>query len=190
MEICHICLLFYYLIPEQFILCGSGVQILSSDEDNDKIKDIAKVTKKKNDWKWILVHGNMIIDPKLNPNIIIKWTIKSNIEFCMIGIHSTHTLQGHETLNYSWYGASDSRGRFNEGDTIMVELNVAKAKLLYYVNGKLSKVVFDDIDLNKKYHLVLKLHPYNNHQDDPMGTVQLIEFGVKGDKNISFYNNQ
>ena len=89
MEICYICLLFYYSIPEYFVQCGKEMEIISSDDNNGQINDLAQIKNDEEPWQWISVHGNMIINPRHNPNAIIQWTIKSNIEFSIIGIHSS-----------------------------------------------------------------------------------------------------
>ena len=197
MEICYICLLFYYLIPEKFIKCDDGLNIKSSDKGENKEDDIGELQKipllKMGETKWLRVHGNMIIDPILNPNAIISWTIKSKVEFCQIGIHSNYTDEADDDCDYEWYGQSDEKDSFYQGAEIKLELDIPKRKLIFYKNDMLTKIAFDNIDLNKQYHLVVKLHQYNNNnfaKFGPKGEVKLIDFDMKGHEYVAFYHNK
>ena len=197
MDICYICLLFYYLIPEKFIKASDNLNIKSSDKDNNQEDDVAELqsipASELQGVSWLRVHGNMIIDPTLNPKAIISWTIKSKVEFCQIGIHSNYTDAAQKDCDYEWYGANNEDDYFWKGDEIKLELNIPKEQITYYRNGKLSKVTFENIDLNKKYHLVLKLHQYNNNDfqtSGPSGQVQLIDYHVQGHQYLSFYSNE
>ena len=186
MEICYICLLFYYCIPEYFVQCGKEMEIISSDENNGKINDIAQIKNKEDRWSWIPIQGNMIINPAKNPNAIIQWTVKINIKFSMIGIHSSYSLHNNDP-DYHWYGASNYDDQFRKGDIIKMELNVPKRQLIYYKNDKLSKVAFDNIKLNKKYHLAITAHTVSALVKD---NVELIDFDIKGHKSLSFFDDK
>ena len=99
-EICQICLLFYYLIPEQFIKYDEKYMNLTSSKDQGKVVDIAEMNENSDgEWAWISVHGNLIVNPTTNPDIIVEWTIECNIQFCLIGIGSEYADQDPE---YYW----------------------------------------------------------------------------------------
>ena len=192
MEIQYICLLFYYLIPEQFIKCDSGLTTLSSDENAGRINDIAQMEKSEDDatrWIWLLVQGNMIIDSLTNPDIIVEWIIESNVKFCCIGIHSTYSIDAYDAFDYDWYGRDiNVAEEFDRDDTIKMVLNIPQRQLRFYKNGKLSKVVFNDIEVEKKkYHLAIKVHTLQSNDKD---TVKLIDFSVKGEKSLSYFSDQ
>ena len=180
-DIFYLCLLFYYLIPEQFILADEELDIVSSDEDKSKIRNIAKL-KRSLGWKWMMIHGNLIVDPQENPDIVVEWTVKINIRYCCIGINSLYQM-GDETMDYRWYGAIDASGTFGEGDLIKMVLDIPKQELIYYRNGELSKKRFDGIDTEERYHLTLKVH---SSKAVPGDGVELMDFNVKGHKCLAF----
>ena len=61
-EICYICLLFYYIVPEYFVVYGEGIKIISSDDNNGRIDNIVQMSKKAPWFEWISVKGNVIIN--------------------------------------------------------------------------------------------------------------------------------
>ena len=75
-HICHICALFYYLIPDKFIKYGNQVKLLSSDETTGRINDIARIKHSSDHSRFQYVHGNVNIIPNNNPNAIMEWTIQ------------------------------------------------------------------------------------------------------------------
>ena len=91
------------------------------------------------------IHGNVITNSKINPNLIAEWNIKNNIQCCVIGIHSTYTLETYFKKDYGWNGAGGHEEYFSSGDTIKMELNIPMKQLKYYKNANLSGVVYNDI---------------------------------------------
>ena len=176
-EICYICLLFYHLISEQFIECGEKMRIISSNESKGKVNDIVEMKEAEDrEWAWITVHGNVIIDCKKNPDVIARWSIKTSVRYCVIGIHSDYTDLSATAPDYGWYGALYPP-RFYKGDTVIMELNGKKKQLIYYKNDKLDMVRAHDIDPSKEYHLIIKVHTDSTKAKD---NVQLIDFNIEG----------
>ena len=184
-EICYLCLLFYYLIPERFVLCGDGLQISSSDENNGKVDDIIKIVIETKSWKWVLAHANMIINPKDNPDIIVEWTIKCDMEFVIIGIHQSYD---EDYVKYKWYGVGDFNYNFAKGDEIKMVFDATKQKLIFYKNGELSKKEVNNIDISKQYHLLIKV--FYDYEEPESGTVQLLDCNVTGGNSLSFHSNK
>ena len=60
-------------------------------------------------------------------------------------------------------------------------------QLKYYKNDELTEVVYDGIDLSKKYHLLVKVNAVDTLIKDD---VQLIDFNVSNYNSLSFYHNQ
>ena len=179
-EICYLCLLFYYLVDEQFVLADDELEIVSSDENHGKVKNIAKMKRVDDDdpwiFKWMMIHGNLIIDPQINPYIVVEWTFKINVSFCCIGINSSY-IMGDNKVAYQLHADCV------KGDVIKMVLTVSKKELTYYKNGKLSEYRIDDIDPSEKYHLNLKMH---SSTAIPGDGIELTDLNVKGQTCLSF----
>ena len=199
LEINLLCLIFYYCIPEKFIKCASMMKILSSDETDDKKSDMVKVFKEESVWIMDNAHGNLIINPRNNPEMIVIWTIKINAKDSIIGIHSNYDTkdilpygESGGTANYGWWGAEGQKldinetthsvAKFEDGDTIKMELNLSLQRLRFYRNGKLSDVGFNDIDMKTNYHMMMRFQPYKG------SSVQLIDFDIQNYKLLSFFS--
>ena len=200
-EINYICLLYYYLIAERFILCTEKIKIFSSDENDEPKNDIFEWNNdcQNDDDQWTNIHGNVIINPSENPKAIITWTIKvlSKADTYIIGIHSIYEDSvgyGGDQAGYGWWGSSNTmigtrsnysycKERFTFGDVIKLELNVANKEVTYYKNGEKINFVFENIDISSSYHLLLRVLKRDNV---PKG--QLIDFEIIGHESMSFYD--
>ena len=182
-EICYLCILFYYLIVDRFVYCGESIEITSSDEKNRKISDIATITDASG-YRWLYVHGNVMINPKENTDVIVEWTIQVNVRYFIIGIDSSYLNFG--DLSYEMYLAPWDDDDFNKGDLIKMEWNISKRQVVFYTNGKLSEKVVNNISMSKEYHLVVKI--YTNEAVSGDG-VKLIDFNINPQKKVSFYSN-
>ena len=99
MMIKYICLLYYYLISEQFVKCDASDFQISSSEKNG-IGDTIKL--KRGYWCTRMAHGNIIINPVMNPNLIATWTLKISEAKCGIGIHSKYDSD-QIVAHYGWF---------------------------------------------------------------------------------------
>ena len=177
MEICYLCLLFYYFIPEQFLKYGDNIDVSSSDASNGKSNDIANLDMRdSNEWVYAILYGNMIINPIKNPNAIIEWTIKNEIASFVVGIHSTRKILG-ESRKYV--------RAFSKGDVIKMELNIPKRELIFLKNDK-HRHICRDIDTSKEYHLWATVCTILSTASD--NYVQLMDYQVKGHQCLSFYS--
>ena len=190
MEICHICLLFY--LPnssyEHWLRPATGMEIISSDVFNGKVKDVARIKKaftKGEKWAWVKLNGNVIIDPKRNSRAIAQWTVKVNTKWCQIGIRSNRYFR-------YWYGAIHWQEKFHKGDEITVQLNLRRGWVSFFKNGKLS---YPEYRLNnwlkkhdEKYWLgaCVWLNPETLNNDD---SVELIDFEVIGHESLSYHTD-
>ena len=181
-DICYLCLLFYHLIPEQFIYFSKKLELSSSDEKNNKINDIVQIQAEQSSLNNLQVHGNVIINPTKNPDVIAEWTIESNVKWYAIGIKSKYNLEAE--IDYAWDGRKISSGKLRKGDTIKMELNIPNKSLTYYKNDKLMKDSFSNIDVSKEYHLAIEISEVAMEEGD---NVKLIDFSVKQYKSLSFY---
>ena len=182
-EICYICLLFYYLVQEKFIECGDEMEIISSDEENNKINDTAKVKKEVDGWRWIdAIHGNMMINLKLNPEAIAIWTITGNNEKVFgMGIHSSYSIDSKDLVKLPYFASRYCR----RGDIMKMELNIPKLKVIFYKNDEMTKE--QDIEIaDKEYHLVIRLHTFRVKKGD---YIRLTDFHIKGDKLLSCHTD-
>ena len=169
---------------DQFVECGEEMTILSSDEQNGKINDIARLTDS-NNCKWVNIHGNAIIKSMDNREAIIEWTIRNNMANCQIGLFSSYKM-GWLDPDYSWYGVFNIKDSFGIGDTIKLVLNIAAKNVIYYKNDKISKISYGNVDVSKEYHLAIKVFTSSISTDN----VQLIDFNVKNCNSLSFHCDQ
>ena len=86
MMINYICLLYYHL-TDRFTKCGVGMEITSSNSNDSNKNDVVQLHNGNFD-DWRNIHGNIIINPRDNPNLIATWVIKMTFDCCIIGIHS------------------------------------------------------------------------------------------------------
>ena len=99
MDIYYLCLLFYYLVPEQFIKCGKHIEPLTSYKT--MLNDIARI--KCNRYRGnTYIYGDVNIYPKDNPNAIMEWTIKvfSYITITKYIIITTITKKTYINMNH------------------------------------------------------------------------------------------
>ena len=177
-EICHLCLQFYYEVSERFVECSKQTEIIT-DGCIARIKDTSVTA-------WEVVQGNIIIDPSLNANAVIEWTITVNATHCIIGIHSRYSVKGYNVLDYQWHGQSNAMPGFNKHDVIKMELNLPQRKLLFYINNVLSRVMFNDIDMSREYHLVLKMNTFMVKKGD-QESIHLTGFNVEDQQCLFFH---
>ena len=194
----YICLLYYY-ITDKFIKCTTRIEISST---NNKEASKASINEDiKSSWRniWENIHGNIIINPRDNPNLIATWIIKMNFRNeCIIGIHGKYnddaSFATHgQSPHYGWWGPSGimishdvlSRGldRFKSGDTVKMVLDVAKKQLKFYKNEQETNVACDNINLCGKYHLMIRVMHYRG------GSCQIIRFNVKHYDSLSFHSD-
>ena len=128
-----------------------------------------------------------MINAKENPDVVVEWTIKSNIMYSIIGIGDKYTTSGMDSITYRWYGAGDFGidCRYDKGDVIKMQLNIPERILRFYKNGVLSNKIVKDINVSKEYHLIIKIHSTDAAIKD---SVYLIDFNIKGHKSLSFHN--
>ena len=204
----YICLLYYYIIPEKFIRCPERMVISSSNENEIAKNDVATVIKYGHSTIPIPhhfgnLHGNLIINPRENHDMIATWSIKVGSDNCIIGIHSKYEIDAcytrEEAGNYGWWGKYGAKyggkvgtdittlgfNKFKTGDTVKMEFNVKMKLLRFYRNGTLTNVVFDGIDISLDYHLMIRMMTNQSMRH----FVQIIDFEMKGYKSLHFYEN-
>ena len=198
----YICLLYYYLVPEKFIYSESNMEISSSEESDGTKNDVVRILKCSADHpSFFNVHGNVIINPKENPNIIATWTIKVGSGQCIIGIHSKyddyHSYGKWErSKNYGWSGGGlilgtntykfDNVDTFGKDDIIRIEMDVGQRTLKFYKNNKITNVMFNDIDIYACYHLMVRINTAR-----AIGSCfKIIDFDFNKYKCLHFHSSQ
>ena len=198
----YICLL-YYIVKDKFI--KTKMEITSSDTNNTEQGDIALLDPSNHQlMRWLTAHGNIIMNPTENPNVIATWTIKVDTGLCTIGIDSEYVdpppiyiYTFYETSRwYRWDGwdgmqnddrtqnKKQDKDKFKRGDVIKMQLDVPNKKLIFYRNDKRTNIVFDDIDVSKNYHLEINVYC---HGIRSLAT-QIIDFNVINHNSLTFYS--
>ena len=191
MMINNICLLYYHLGIDRFVLSHPEVNISSNN--------VAAVNPSYRSSGLGIVHGDIIINPRKNPNLIAIWTIKINSARCVIGIHS---MDGGDSIDYPYYqyqyanyAWKDDGGVmvprigwsyrdydcFGKDDVIKMEFIVPQKKLKFYKNDEETDFEIDNIDLSENYHLMVAFG-----LKDPENSVEIMDFGVINYKSLSF----
>ena len=195
-DIKNLCLLYFYIIFEQFDVASHRLKLSSSDKDkeNDIVEQIHAAS-------WNNVFGKRIIDPEQNPNCIYIWTLQfkcnpdqENSSTPSIGIISkdnkcytdmTEYCFMYDNHNfYCWetaWSASRMRGKetssyaqtfIRSGDIIKMEFNVKNKSLRFYCNDKDLGVSQDNIDINCQYCLALSFATQTH-------SMQILNFEIK-----------
>ena len=179
MPIYYLCLLYYYLIPDKFIICDDGLNISSSNKNDKEMKDMINIPIRKD--CWMMAHGNMIINTSANPDAIVSWTIQNSIKSFCVGIHNFNS----EGI-YFWNREDYEKSRNCKDDLIKMELNVRRKKLSFYKNGKLRKVCSNLTDA--EYRLAVRVHGWFS-LNKGSGNAKLI-CTITGHKSLSFHDNR
>ena len=202
MMINYICLLYYYVVFDKFIRCGKSIKIESSNSKNNNIATSTPSVSS----HYGSIHGNVIINPRRNPQVIATWTIKVNTSHCAIGIHSAYGTNsisfGSKYINYGWKGDGTimepnaggwSSGKgwfgydgFGSGDVIKIELNIAKKQLKFYKNDEETDFEIGHIDLRKNYHLMVELGRKQRFETT-YPSLEIIDFDMKNCENLCYY---